>query len=151
MLVTQPPHPIWATTSPEQNGARPPHPSTRVNKEDTLISDQGSAYINKEFQDYAKDRNIKQNLVAKGNHKANGLAENLIKQVHEAINKLAKGDFSHWPKLLPIVEFNLRTAPHAATDITPAMALYGRELKKGILELPGTTETALDERDHREK
>ena len=75
----------------------------------------------------------------------------MIKQVHEAINKSADGDFSHWPKLLPIVEFNLRTAPHADTSITPAMALYGRELKKGILELPETTETSLDERDHRKK
>ena len=31
------------------------------------------------------------------------------------------------------------------------MVLYERALKKGILELPDTTETALDERDHREK
>ena len=88
---------------------------------------------------------FKQNLGAKGNHKANGLAENLIKQVHKVINKLAKANFSHWPKLLPMVEFNLRTAPHSDTGITTAMVLYGRELKKGVLELPNNTETALDE------
>ena len=71
--------------------------------------------------------------------------------IHEAINKLAKGNFNQWHKLLPIVEFNLRTAPHSTTGITPAMALYGRELKKGILEVPVINESALDERRYGEK
>ena len=93
------------------------------------------------------DRNIYLNYVAKGNHKANGLAEKLVKEVHAAINKLANGDLKQWHRLIPVVEFNLRTAPNSTTGITPAMALYGRELKKGVLEIP-QTETSLDERHY---
>ena len=76
----------------------------------------------------------------------------MIKEVHAAINKLANGNFRQWHRLIPLVEFNLRTAPNSATGITPAMALYGRELKKGVLEIPQpVTETALDERHYSKK
>ena len=64
--------------------------------------------------------------MAKGNHKANGQAEKLVGQVHEAIKRLADGKYNKWHELLPIVEFNIRTAPHSATGVSPAMALYGR-------------------------
>ena len=49
------------------------------------------------------------------------------------------------------MEFNLRTSPNLATGMTPAIALYGRDLKKGVLEIPETEETALDERPYNEK
>ena len=117
----------------------------------TLVSDQGSTYIKKEFKQYAKDRGIEQNLVAKGNHKANGQAERLVRQVHDAINRLANGKFNHWHELLPIVEFNIRTAPHSVTGIIPAMELYGRELRKGVLEVPVHSDTALDDRRFSQK
>ena len=84
--------------------------------------------------------------MAKGNHKTNGQAERLVRQVHDAINRLANGKFNHWHELLPIVEFNIRPAPHSITGITPAMALYGRELRKGVLEVPVHSDTALDDR-----
>ena len=35
-----------------------------------LVSYQGGAYVKKEFKEYCTARDIKQNLVAKGNHKA---------------------------------------------------------------------------------
>ena len=60
---------------------------------DTLICNQGGAYISDKFKKYASDRNFRLNYVAKGNHKANGLAERLVKEVHAAINKLANGNF----------------------------------------------------------
>ena len=51
-----------------------------------------------------------------------------------------------------VVEFNLRTAPNSTTGITPPeIALFGRELKKGVLEVPQpVTEIALDERHYTE-
>ena len=52
---------------------------------ETLVHDQGSAYTSKNFEQYAKERSIQLNPVAKGNHKANGLAERTIRQVHDAI------------------------------------------------------------------
>ena len=45
---------------------------------ETLVCDQGGAYISDKFKKFAKDRNIYLNFVAKGNHKANGLAERTI-------------------------------------------------------------------------
>ena len=46
----------------------------------------------------------------------------------------------------------MRTAPHSETGITPAMALYGRELKTGILEVPQhKEEKSLNERKYSDK
>ena len=118
---------------------------------DTLVSDQGSAYTSNEFKQFAADRDIHINFVAKGNHKANGLAERVVGLIHKAVTKLAKGKYKHWHELLPIIEFNLRTTPHSTTGITPAMALYGRDLKTGLLEIKLEEETALDERPYDEK
>ena len=83
--------------------------------------------------------------MAKGNHKANSKAERLVREVLDAINRLGKGKLTHWHEFLPIVEFNLRTAPHSLTGITPAMALYERDLKKGVLDVPVHVDTGLDE------
>ena len=143
--------PVKATTTAELIKAIETHVMPHNGYIEVMIHDQGAAYTSKAFKDYAKARNITLNPVAKGNHRANGLAEKLVRQVHEGINKLADKDFKNWPKLLPIVEFNLRTSPNSETGITPAMAMLGRELKKGVLEIQPSGETALDEREHREK
>ena len=102
--------PVKTTTTAELIKAIETHVMPHHGYMEVLIHDQGSAYTSKVFKEYAEARNITLNPVAKGNHRANGLAEKLVQQVHEGINKLADKDFKNWSKLLPIVEFNLRTS-----------------------------------------
>ena len=69
--------PVKAPTTDELIKAIETHLMPNHGYMETLIADQGSAYTSNRFKQYAKERQINLNFVAKGNHKANGLAEKL--------------------------------------------------------------------------
>lgn len=57
-----------------------------------------------------------------------GLVERFVHTVMDMVRTCVGRDYDHWDGLLPALLFAYRTARHASTTVTPALALYGREL-----------------------
>ena len=73
---------VKASTTDELNKLVETHLIPSHGYMDTLIADQGSVYTSNRFKEFAKERQINLNFVAKGNHKANGLTEKMVGNIH---------------------------------------------------------------------
>ena len=91
-----------------------------------VISDNGSQYSSREFDDFAKDWGFSHHTSNPYKPQENGMAERTVKTAKELL-KLED------PK---VGLLNYRATPHSATCITPAEALMGRRIKTSISVLP---------------
>jgi transposase InsO family protein len=98
----------------------------------SIITDNGTNFTSKEFQDYCEGLEIKLKFTSVAHpktngqvKKANGLISNGIKK--RLLAPLEKAKHA-WVDELPSVLWSLRTTPNAATQETPFFLVHGAEV-----------------------
>ena len=93
---------------------------------DTVVTDNGPAFVGEEFQRFVKKNGIRHITTAPYHPASNGLAERYAREVKCAVKK------SSCDKLqLRVSNWLLKqhTTPHCTTGVSPASLMLGRELK----------------------
>jgi len=106
----------------------------------TLISDRGTAFTSREFEDFLSEHNVKHVKVATGSPQANGQVERYNRVLASALGKISYEQ--SWPKALRDIEFALNNMFCKSTGAIPSVLLFGVEqrgriidyIKEGILD-----------------
>jgi len=92
-----------------------------------LISDAGKEFANKVLKQVCQLLRTKKITTAPYNPRADGLAENAVKQLKDGLSAYANVYQNDWDEYLSVVAHYYRTTPNDATGFTPYYVLYGRE------------------------
>ena len=90
----------------------------------TLVSDNGPPFSSQEFATFTKTNGIIHRRVLPYHPSSNGLAENMVKSLKQALNKANKNG-SIETKIAKFLA-NYRNTPHSVTGKIPAEVLLGR-------------------------
>ena len=90
----------------------------------TVVSDNGPPFSSSEFESFTKANGIIHHRVPPYHPSSNGLAENMVKSLKQALNKASKKDTTE----TKIAKFlmSYRNTPHSVTGKTPAEVLLRR-------------------------
>lgn len=89
----------------------------------TLISDRGTSFTSKEFEEFMNEMNITHVKVATGSPQANGQVERVNRFLGPALGKLYDG--KNWHKSLGEIEFAINNTLNRSTGETPSQLLFG--------------------------
>jgi transposase InsO family protein len=97
----------------------------------SIITDNGTNFMSKEFKDYCEGLGIKLKFVSVAHPKTNGQVEKTNGLICNGIKKrllapLEKAKHA-WVDELPSMLWSLRTTPNAATQETPFFLIHGTE------------------------
>ena len=93
---------------------------------DTLVSDNGTGFTGKDFEDFPKLNGIRHVTSTPYHPSSNGLVERAVQIVKTGLRKVKEGSVGD---RLARVLFSYRTTPHSTTGVTPAELLFGRSLQ----------------------
>ena len=93
---------------------------------DTIISDNASAFVGQEFQNFCRVNGIQHMTSAPHHPASNGLAERSVGIVKEGVKRMEGGDLE--TKLSRLL-FDYLVTPHSTTSIAPSELLMHRHLK----------------------
>ncbi|GBL93950.1 Transposon Tf2-9 polyprotein [Araneus ventricosus] len=94
-----------------------------------IISDKGSAFNSKEFDDYCSSESIQHLSVTTGLPRANGQVERLNSTVISVISKLSKDDPTKWFKFVPELQRILNSTYQRSINLTPFELLVGVKMR----------------------
>ena len=94
-----------------------------------LISDNGREFVNKLFIQVAQLLNIKHSTITAYNPRANGLAENHMRTMKDALSIYCDETQKDWDEHLGGVTMSYNTTVNSQTGFTPYFMLYGREAR----------------------
>ncbi|GBM92190.1 Transposon Tf2-8 polyprotein [Araneus ventricosus] len=94
-----------------------------------IISDKGSAFNFKEFDDYCSSESIQPLSVTTGLPRANGQVERLNSTVIAVISKLSKDDPTKWFKFVPKLQRILNSTYQRSINLTPFELLFGVKMR----------------------
>jgi len=113
-----------------------------------IISDRGSCFTSREFEDFTKEHNIQHIKVATASPQANGQVERFNRTILPMIAKLADERRTHWANVLKDVEFACNNVVSKTTNECPSTLLFGVRQRGAItdelrdaLELSGQLDT----------
>lgn len=89
-----------------------------------LISDRGTAFTSRSFQNFCKNLNIKHIQIAVGTPRANGELERYNATTLDALRTTINKE-KEWEKRLPEIQFALNNSVNATTGKTPSELLMG--------------------------
>lgn len=93
-----------------------------------IVSDRGSCFCSKEFENFTTEYEIKHVKIATGSPQANGQAERVNRVMKPLLAKLIESkNRKYWYKSLPLVEYALNNVPHKSIGDTPSRILFGIE------------------------
>jgi len=98
----------------------------------TLISDRGTAFTSREFEDFLSEHNVKHVKVATGSPQANGQVERYNRVLASALGKISSEQ--SWPKALKDIEFALNNTFCKSTGAIPSVLLFGVEQRGRIID-----------------
>lgn len=114
---------------------------TRFGIPDEIVSDNGSQFTSMEFKNFISKYRIKQSLTAPGYPATNGAAENAVKTIKNAINKVFfENPEADLDMVIRNFLFDYRNVQHAVTNKRPAEVMLGFK-PKVKLDLMRPTET----------
>lgn len=90
-----------------------------------IVSDRGTAFTSKEFEDYCATENIKYVLTTTGVPRANGQVERVNRVLILLLTKLADPKREEWFKFLDSTQLYLNCTAHRSIGITPFHLLFG--------------------------
>ena len=93
-----------------------------------VITDQGSNLASRLCQLVMQKTGVDLSQSAAEHHEAVGLVER-VQQTLVGMTRAANEGGSHWVDHLPFLLMSYRATPHRVTRMSPAMLLYGRELR----------------------
>ena len=91
---------------------------------DTIVSDNGSVFTNKEFQQFVQLNGIKHITTAPYHPASSGLAERVVQTLKNGLKKMTTGTLDD---RLACFLFQYRLTPHSITGTCPAELLMGRK------------------------
>ena len=92
-----------------------------------VVSDDGTQFTNRMFQDYVRNLGIKQNFAFVEHPQANGVAEAANRVIMHEIRRRLDQVKTSWAEELHKVLWAYRTTPHSTTDESPFRLTYGTE------------------------
>ena len=96
---------------------------------EVLVSDNGTNFVSKEFEEFMQRNGIKHVTSAPGHPSSNGLAERAVKTFKNGLSRLKDGSITD--KLSRFL-FAYRNIPQATTGSTPAELMMGRRLRSPL-------------------
>lgn len=90
-----------------------------------IISDRGSAFTSREFEEYCQMENVQHVLTTTGIPRSNGQVERVNRTLIPLLTKLAAPKHNEWYKYLDIAQLCLNTTPHRSIKTTPFRVLFG--------------------------
>lgn len=91
-----------------------------------IVSDRGSCYTSKDFEEFMHENNIKHAKIATGSPQANGQVERVNRCITPMLAKLRDNENGvYWDKVLPHVEYALNNTINKSTGTTPSKLLFG--------------------------
>jgi len=114
-----------------------------------IISDRGSCFTSKEFDDFMLEFDVKHMKIATGSPQANGQVERVNRSLGPMIAKLVQPEKGiYWDTVIDKVEHVLNNTQHRSIKQTPSRVLFGLEqrgkivdeLKEKLEELENTEE-----------
>jgi hypothetical protein len=91
-------------------------------------SDRGSSFTSEMAEAYYKANNIKTETTASYNPQANGMAENMVKQVIGLLKKKLRELGGNWKEKLPNILTSIRAKFSGPRGMSPYRILFGREM-----------------------
>ncbi|XP_015514359.2 uncharacterized protein LOC107220321 [Neodiprion lecontei] len=90
-----------------------------------IISDRGTAFTAKEFEDYCKKEEIEHVLTTTGIPRANGQVERVNRTLIPLISKLAAPKVGEWFRYLSLAQQYLNTSFHRSIGSSPFQVMFG--------------------------
>ncbi|XP_015118418.1 uncharacterized protein K02A2.6-like [Diachasma alloeum] len=100
---------------------------------DTIVSDNGTAFISEEIKAFYQRNGIKAMYIAPYNPQANGQAERMVHTAKRSLKKLNEGD---WELKLARILLKQHSIPSTSTGASPAELMMGRKLRTALDKLP---------------
>lgn len=97
----------------------------------TLISDRGSCFTSRRFQDFCMQNDIRHIMSAVSTPRANGQVERLNRTLLSALLTTVT-DESRWNECVRAVQFAINNTPNRTTGKTPSLLLFGFEPRQGV-------------------
>lgn len=94
---------------------------------DQVISDNGSQFISREYQQFLGSHNVKATYVSRYHPQANA-AEAANKTIGTAIRSYVKENHRDWDRNVPQIACALNTAIHTSTSMSPYFINFGRHM-----------------------
>ena len=91
-----------------------------------MVHDRGTAFVNKLFQEFARQTGIRNYQTAAMNPRSNGISEARVKIVSVALAKLVNERKGKWLQYIPTIQFALNVTPTRANGLTPFVLQHGR-------------------------
>lgn len=94
----------------------------------TIISDNGPQFVSEEFQTFCKNNGIIHLTSTPYHPSTNGAAENSVKSIKSALNKMLSGKekSQNITTLISKYLFSYRNTPHCVTGQTPSKLMFSR-------------------------
>ena len=94
-----------------------------------IILNRAGSLKGNQMRAYLEAYDICPEFVAADNHRANGLAEQMIREFTDRMNLTCKDHWKTWHKTIKDTELSLRTNPNEDTGILPAKRLVAARLQ----------------------
>ena len=94
----------------------------------TLISDQGSHFINKTIKNLIDQFHINHRQSTAYHPQSNSAIEAFNKKLTKGLTKICSTDKDDWDEKIPVVLWAYRTTYKWSTDQTPFLLVYGQEV-----------------------
>ncbi|XP_019455179.1 PREDICTED: uncharacterized protein LOC109356308 [Lupinus angustifolius] len=100
---------------------------TRFGIPSAIVTDKGTQFADRKFQELLSDLHIKQHFTSVEHPQTNGQAEAANKVILKGLKKRLDESKANWPDQLHHVLWAYRTTPHSTTDESPFNLTYGAE------------------------
>ena len=104
---------------------------------EVVRSDNGPPYNSQDFRDFADSLGFKHRKVTPLWPRANGEVERFMRTIKKAVNT-AKTESRPWKEELCKLLHNYRATPHTTTGRAPVTAMFNRQMRIKLPELPTT-------------
>ena len=112
-----------------------------------LISDRGTGFTSKEFENFLNENNVKHIKIATASPQANGQVERYNRILTPMLGKLFNG--KEWHKSLGEIEFAINNTVNRATGETPSKLLFGVS-QRGYVQ-DALKEYIIEQKEHEER
>lgn len=102
-------------------------------KPKTLVSDRGTSFTSKEFEEFMEETNMTHVKIATASPQANGQVERYNRMLAPALGKLYDG--KDWHKSLGKIEFAMNNTLSRVTGETPSRLLFGVPQRGQIIDV----------------
>jgi hypothetical protein len=110
---------------------------------EVIILDQQSSFSGSVMESHCLTYGIDLDIVAPDNHKANGMAERMIRELNDRMAIRGEQEWKKWHLHIRDVEMSLRVTPCNDTGLSPAEMYLGKQLRTPIA--PTFTEASMEE------